>query len=56
MYTDKDGKVHGELEKEWEVVINKKDLLAWRKPVPNTELYEYKSNYSLLYYLVVAST
>ena len=48
MYTDANGQVHGQLAKDWEVVINKKDLLAWRKPVPNTELYEYKSKHQSL--------
>jgi len=43
MYTDEHGQVHGKLAEEWEIVISKKDLLAWRKPVPNSELYEYKS-------------
>jgi len=32
----------GEKFNDWEQVINKGHMRAWRKPVPNSYLYEYK--------------
>lgn len=28
--------------RDWDLIINKDHLMAWRRPVPNTSLYEYK--------------
>ncbi|XP_068609076.1 stAR-related lipid transfer protein 7, mitochondrial [Brachionichthys hirsutus] len=32
----------GQLKPEWEVVIEKKDFRVWKRPLPNSHLYEYR--------------
>ncbi|XP_036973578.1 stAR-related lipid transfer protein 7, mitochondrial [Acanthopagrus latus] len=36
------GKVAGQLEAGWEVVMEKKDFKVWKRPIPNSHLYEYR--------------
>ncbi|KAM9841783.1 stAR-related lipid transfer protein 7, mitochondrial [Aulostomus maculatus] len=36
------GTVAGKLEPGWEVVIEKKDFRVWKRPIPNSHLYEYR--------------
>lgn len=36
------GKVAEQTEPSWEVVMEKKDFKVWRRPIPNSHLYEYR--------------
>lgn len=36
------GTVVGQLEPGWEVVMEKKDFKVWKRPIPNSHLYEYR--------------
>ncbi|KAM9337908.1 stAR-related lipid transfer protein 7, mitochondrial [Symphorus nematophorus] len=36
------GTVAGQLEPGWEVVMEKKDFKVWKRPIPNSHLYEYR--------------
>ncbi|KAM7369074.1 hypothetical protein PAMP_013371 [Pampus punctatissimus] len=36
------GTVTGQLEPGWEVVMEKKDFRVWKRPIPDSHLYEYK--------------
>ncbi|XP_068190455.1 stAR-related lipid transfer protein 7, mitochondrial [Antennarius striatus] len=40
--TTSPGSVAGRLESEWEVVMEKKDFKVWKRPLPNSHLYEYR--------------
>ncbi|XP_027137981.1 stAR-related lipid transfer protein 7, mitochondrial [Larimichthys crocea] len=36
------GTVAGQLDQGWEVVMEKKDFKVWKRPIPNSHLYEYR--------------
>ncbi|KAG8010660.1 StAR-related lipid transfer protein 7 [Nibea albiflora] len=36
------GTVVGQLDQGWEVVMEKKDFKVWKRPIPNSHLYEYR--------------
>lgn len=36
------GTVAGQSERDWEMVMEKKDFRVWRRPIPNCHLYEYR--------------
>ncbi|TNM91900.1 stAR-related lipid transfer protein 7, mitochondrial [Takifugu flavidus] len=36
------GKITGQLEPGWEVVMEKRDFKVWRRPIPDSHLYEYR--------------
>lgn len=36
------GKMAGQLEPGWEVVMEKRDFKVWRRPIPDSHLYEYR--------------
>lgn len=35
-------KLVGQLEPGWEVVMEKRDFKVWRRPIPDSHLYEYR--------------
>lgn len=40
------GQLAGQLEPEWEVVMEKRDFKVWRRPIPNSHLYEYRGGWT----------
>lgn len=37
--------------KDWALIVNEPSLKIWRRPLPNSHLYEYKGNEMYLFFL-----
>lgn len=44
------GKIAGQLEPGWEVVMEKRDFKVWRRPIPDSHLYEYRGQQTSVTY------